>query len=186
VRAEGNRLEWEIPITFGSKWAVDDGDRDRSSKYRFGETGGDGAAGGGAGGERTLLHYRFELPALAYVYTEHEGGARRLVCQVAAPLDTAATRCRVFFFVATDAAFRGRHGDLDEQVAIETRVFAEDVPIVEEIDPTEAPLDLQGQAHVRADRYSVAYRHLYQELLDRFRESGQRGEPKLTRARRPV
>ncbi|HZD37439.1 MAG TPA: aromatic ring-hydroxylating dioxygenase subunit alpha [Actinomycetes bacterium] len=174
VRAEGHRLEWEIPVTFGSKWAVDDGDRERSSKYRFGETAAGAAAGGG---ERTLLHYRFELPALSYVYTEHEGGARRLVCQVAAPLDTVATRCRVFFFVAADAQFRGRHGDLDEQVAIETRVFAEDVPIVEEIDPTEAPLDLQGQAHVRADRYSVAYRHLYQGLLDRFGEPGRCGDP---------
>jgi phenylpropionate dioxygenase-like ring-hydroxylating dioxygenase large terminal subunit len=172
VRAERGRLEWEVPVTFGSTWSVNGGDRERSSKYRFGETGDGGAA---VATERTLLHYRFELPALSYVYTEHEGGARRLVCQVAAPLDTAATHCRVFFFVGADAQFRRRYGELDEQVEIETRVFAEDVPIVEEIDPTEAPLDLQGQAHVRADRYSIAYRRLYQELLDRFQESQERG-----------
>jgi hypothetical protein len=154
---------------------VDDGGRDRSAKYRFGETDGNGAAPGAT--EQTLLHYRFELPALSYVYTEHGGGARRLVCQVAAPLDTAGTRCRVFFFVAADAEFVRRHGGLDEQVQIEARVFAEDVPIVEGIEPTEAPLDLQGQAHVRSDRYSIAYRRLYRELLDRFEESRERGVP---------
>jgi phenylpropionate dioxygenase-like ring-hydroxylating dioxygenase large terminal subunit len=175
VRAARGRLEWEVVVTFGSRWSVGGADRDRSSKYRFGETDGDGAAPGGS--EQTLLHYRFELPALSYVYTGHEGGARRVVCQVASPLDTAGTRCRVFFFVAADAAFRRRHGDLDEQIEIETRVFAEDVPIVEQLDPLEAPLELHGQAHVRADRYSIAYRRLYSELLDRFRDSRERGVP---------
>lgn len=175
VRAAGGRLEWEVVVTFGSRWSVDDSDRDRSSKYRFGETEGDGGRPGGT--EETLLYYRFDLPALSYVYTEHEGGARRLVCQVAAPLDTAGTRCRVFFFVAAEAEFRRRHGDLGEQIEIETRVFAEDVPIVEAMEPAEAPLDLQGQAHVRSDRYSIAYRRLYRELLERFQESRERGVP---------
>jgi len=35
------------------------------------------------------------------------------------------------------------------------------------LDPKEAPMDLEGQAHVRADRYSVAYRKLYRELVRR-------------------
>jgi phenylpropionate dioxygenase-like ring-hydroxylating dioxygenase large terminal subunit len=174
VRAERGRLEWEVVITFGSQWSVGGGDRDRSSKYRFGETDGVGAAPGGS--ERTLLHYRFELPALSYVYTD-DGGGRRVVCQVAAPLDTAGTRCRVFFFVAADAVFRARHGGLDRQIEIEDKVFAEDVPIVEELDPPEAPLGRAGQAHVRADRYSIAYRRLYRGLLDQFRDSRERGVP---------
>jgi hypothetical protein len=42
------------------------------------------------------------------------------------------------------------------------------VPIVENLDPPEAPLELDSQAHVRADRYAVAYRKLYRELLDEF------------------
>jgi hypothetical protein len=40
-------------------------------------------------------------------------------------------RCRVFFLVAADGEFRRRQGDIATQVAIETQVFSEDVPIVE-------------------------------------------------------
>jgi len=36
----------------------------------------------------------------------------------------------VFFFVAANAAFREQYGPVAEQVALESRVFAEDVPIV--------------------------------------------------------
>ncbi len=165
VRADGRRLSWTLPIRFGSAWSVD-GERERSSKYRFGET-----EGAEAEDEQVLLHYRYDVPSLAYVYTEHEGGARRLVCQAAAPVDTESRRCRVFFLVAADVEFRRRQGDVATQVAIEAQVFSEDVPIVEGLDPTEAPLDLEGQAHVRADRYSIAYRRLYGELLDAFRHS---------------
>jgi len=165
VAVDGRRLSWEFPLTFGSAWAVDGGADD---KYRFGAVDGEGRGGDT---EVVPLHYRFELPSLAYVYTEHEGKSRRLVCQAAAPLDTESARCRVFFFVAADAAFRERFGDLAKQVAIETKVFSEDVPIVENLDPTEAPLDLEGQAHVRADRYSIAYRKLYGQLIDDFEGS---------------
>jgi hypothetical protein len=49
---------------------------------------------------------------------------------------------------------------------IESRVFAEDVPIVESLDPAESPLGPGGQAHVRADRYSVAYRRMFAELIE--------------------
>jgi phenylpropionate dioxygenase-like ring-hydroxylating dioxygenase large terminal subunit len=176
VAAEGRRLSWTLPIRFGSAWSVD-GDRERSSKYRFGETRGEEAGDEDAGDEQVLLHYRFDLPSLAYVYTEHEGGARRLVCQAAAPLDTGSRRCRVFFLVAADAEFRRRQGDIATQVAIEAQVFSEDVPIVEALDPFEAPLDLDSQAHVRADRYSIAYRRLYGELLGSFRTSRDDGTP---------
>jgi phenylpropionate dioxygenase-like ring-hydroxylating dioxygenase large terminal subunit len=83
----------------------------------------------------------------------------------------------VFWFVAANEAFRRRFGALDTQIAIEAKVFSEDVSIVEALDPSEAPLDLDGQAHVRADRYSVAYRRLYAELLDGFAEWNDRGTP---------
>jgi phenylpropionate dioxygenase-like ring-hydroxylating dioxygenase large terminal subunit len=162
VRTEGFRLSWEIPLTFGASWAVrtdDDG-----PKYRFGANSGNGST---PGTEGILLQYRFELPALAYVYTEHGFGSKRLVCQVAAPLDVQSTRCRVFFLVAANAAFRQHEGSLSSQVQLEARIFSEDVPIVGTLDPKEAPLDLEGQAHVRADRYSVAYRKLYREILKR-------------------
>jgi phenylpropionate dioxygenase-like ring-hydroxylating dioxygenase large terminal subunit len=177
VERQGWRLSWSIRLTFGTRWSVDGAPTERPSKYRFGETDGQRSRD-----ERMDLHYRFEVPSLAYVLTEHEGGGRRLVCQVAAPLDVTGGRCRVFWFVGANEAFRLRFGALDTQLAIEAKVFSEDVSIVEALDPLEAPLDLDGQAHVRADRYSVAYRRLYAELLDGFAEWRDRGtplEPKL-------
>jgi phenylpropionate dioxygenase-like ring-hydroxylating dioxygenase large terminal subunit len=172
VERQGWRLSWSIRLTFGTRWSADGGTRDRASKYRFGETDGQRS-----GDERMDLHYRFEVPSLAYVLTEHEEGGRRLVCQAAAPLDAAGGRCRVFWFVAANEAFRRRFGAIDTQIAIEAKVFSEDVSIVEALDPLEAPLDLDGQAHVRADRYSVAYRRLYAELLDGFAQWRDRGTP---------
>lgn len=171
VHAEGRRLSWEIALTFGSAWSVRDGDGEQAPKYRFGES--------SDNGHRTdapaemLLKYRFEMPALSYVYTEHEGGGRRLVCQAAAPTGLDGRSCRVFFFVAANSEFRRQNGPLSAQVELEARIFAEDVPIVESLDPPDAPLALQGQAHVRADRYSIAYRKLYEEMLNEFRSSRQ-------------
>jgi phenylpropionate dioxygenase-like ring-hydroxylating dioxygenase large terminal subunit len=176
VRAEGRRLAWELEVTFGSEWSTRDDADGVAPKYRFGAASASGASADTP--SRMALKYRFELPALSYVYTEHEGGGRRLVCQAAAPLDLEGRSCRVFFFVAANAEFRRRNGPLSTQVEIEARVFAEDVPIVESLDPTEAPLELEGQAHVRADRYSVAYRKLYREMLTEFRSSREREEAK--------
>jgi phenylpropionate dioxygenase-like ring-hydroxylating dioxygenase large terminal subunit len=172
VDREGWKLSWSIALTFGSRWAADGFDRERASKYRFGETKGRQSAE-----ERMDLHYRFEIPSLAYVFTEHAEGGRRLVCQAAAPVDNKGERCRVFWFVAANEAFRRRFGGLGEQIGIEATVFSEDVRIVEALDPPEAPLDLDGQAHVRADRYSVAYRRLYTEFLDELTEGAERGTP---------
>ena len=159
VEREGWRLSWTIDLEFGAEWAT--GGRPRSSKYRFGETDGHDRTT-----EHMSLHYRFEVPSFAYVFTEHQDGGRRLVAQAAAPLEPEDPRCRVFWFVAANVAFRRRFGELADQVAIEAKVFSEDVPIVERLDPPEAPLDRDGQTHVRADRYSIAYRKLFAELVD--------------------
>ena len=182
VEREGWNLAWDLVVTFGYPAPADDDPADpegtAGSKYRFGET------TEGDGGQ--LLHYRFRLPSLSYVYTEHPGGGRRMVCQVAAPLTRDATRSRAFWFVAADRAFRDAFGPIGDQVDIERVVFAEDVPIVEALDPVEAPLELEGQAHVRADRYSVAYRRLYRELLDWFaatQEGARAGTPVTTAGR---
>lgn len=177
VCRDGWTLAWDLPVTFGPRWEVWAAEDDGRPRYRFGETGGDGSGAPGGDGTRTqLLRYRFGAPSLSYVHSEHEG-AGRLVCQVAAPLGIEGVRCRVFWFVAADAAFLQREGGLGTQVDIESRVFAEDVPIVESLDPLEAPLELDGQAHVRADRYSVAYRRLFGDLLRRFVVSRETGGP---------
>jgi phenylpropionate dioxygenase-like ring-hydroxylating dioxygenase large terminal subunit len=166
VERDGWRLSWTIRLTFGSQWSVDGEGGRAASKYRFGETDGHDRMPHHAAEEEMVLRYRFTVPSLAYVFTEHEEDGRRLVAQAVAPLDVDGHRTRVFWFVAANEPFCRRFGPLKTQLAIEAQVFAEDVPIVEGLDPVEAPLDLDGQAHVRADRYSVAYRRLYAGLID--------------------
>ena len=165
VRRDGWRLAWEFVLRYADEWQVDGG-AGAGSKYRFGGTDTDPLDTDVASAQ--LIHYRFCAGSLSYVYTEHPGGGKRIVCQVASPLAADGPGCRVFFFVAANASFRVQYGNVAEQVALEGRVFAEDVPIVAALDPPESPLELDGQAHVRADRYAVAYRQLYRELLDQF------------------
>jgi phenylpropionate dioxygenase-like ring-hydroxylating dioxygenase large terminal subunit len=165
VRRDGWRLAWEFTLRYADDWQVEGGAR-TGGKYRFGGTDADPLDASMA--TEQLIHYRFCAASLSYVYTEHPGGGKRVVCQVAAPLSADGLSCRVFFFVAADRRFREQYGSVAAQVELESRVFAEDVPIVENLDPPEAPLELDSQAHVRADRYAVAYRKLYRELLDEF------------------
>jgi phenylpropionate dioxygenase-like ring-hydroxylating dioxygenase large terminal subunit len=168
VRRDGWRLAWEFTLRYADEYQVEGG-AGTGSKYRFGGTDADPQDASTA--TEQIIHYRFCAASLSYVYTEHPGGAKRVVGQVAAPLTEDGLRCRVFFFVAANARFRDQYGSVAAQVELESRVFAEDVPIVESLDPPEAPLDLDSQAHVRADRYAVAYRKLYRELLDEFASS---------------
>ena len=165
VRRDGWTLAWEFVLRYAQEWQVEDG-ADAGSKYRFGGTDVD-QADPSVSGEQ-LIHYRFSTMSVSYVYTEHPHGGRRIVCQVPAPTAADGTECRVFWFVAANRRFREHYGSVADQVDIEKIIFAEDVPIVESLDPADAPLELDAQAHVRADRYSVAYRKLYRELLDEF------------------
>lgn len=176
VRRDGWSLAWDVPISFGDQWAVDV--RPERSMYRFGED--DHNSPSDSRVEEVLVHYRFQLPSLSYVYTEHPGEAKRLVCQVVAPLQRDGTGSRVFWFVATNKNFRQDFGATDQQVAIEAQIFAEDVPIVNSLDPLESPLELEAQVHVRADRYSNAYRRLYRDLLDFFAASQVPAEDRQT------
>ena len=47
----------------------------------------------------------------------------------------------------------------------------EDREILASVYPKDAPLDPQAQAHTRADRYSLMYRRMYQELVAAARPS---------------
>jgi phenylpropionate dioxygenase-like ring-hydroxylating dioxygenase large terminal subunit len=165
VRRDGWSLAWEFVLRYAQEWQADEG-AGTGSKYRFGGTDADQADPSLAGEQ--LIHYRFSALSVSYVYTEHPHGGRRIVCQAPAPIAPDGTECRVFFFVAANRQFREHYGGVAAQVELESGIFAEDVPIVESLDPAEAPLELDAQAHVRADRYSVAYRRLYRELLEEF------------------
>ena len=179
VRRDGWTLGWEFVLRYAQEWQVRRR-RGTGERYRFG--GSDVDQADPSVSDEQLIHYRFSAMSVSYVYTEHPHGGRRIVCQrrPRSPRTAPSAGCSgssppTAGSVSTTAAVAA-------QVDIEkARIFAEDVPIVESLDPTEAPLELDAQAHVRADRYSIAYRKLYRDLLDEF-AAAQPADAELQRA----
>jgi phenylpropionate dioxygenase-like ring-hydroxylating dioxygenase large terminal subunit len=146
-----NRDGWDLEWTLGT------------------DLGGTALEGNTALGTRQTLTYRMSLPMTAYIRTRFPDGGRRLVAQFATPITPDGQRIRLFWVVGIDEIVADRHGvDLAEMWEYERQIFEEDVPIVENQRPAEAPLDPRTQTHTRADRFSLVYRATYRELLAEF------------------
>lgn len=79
----------------------------------------------------------------------------RRLCIFAAACPVSARKTRVFVPIARNF---GHDEPLGPVIAFNTRVFEEDRAIVESQHPEDLPLDLTAEAHIRADRASIAYR----------------------------
>lgn len=117
---------------------------------------------------RHEMRYFVSLPSFACVGIGSPFGGRRIVIQVVTPVDAAGEHVRQFWAVGMDDRMLGRGLELHELLAVERSIFEEDHEILEHQVPPEAPLDLQSQAHTRADRFSIEYRRTYKELLSGF------------------
>lgn len=58
-------------------------------------------------------------------------------------------------------------GRLEDAIAFDSRVYAEDLPIVSAIEPRELPLDPNADANTPADRFTLAYRRAFAEFVHR-------------------
>jgi len=135
------------------------------------ELGGTALEGNSALANTQTLTYRLTPPMSAYVRTSFPDGSGRFVAQFATPVNREGTRVRQFWIVGIDETVSGAHGvSLEEMWEYERQIFAEDYPIVENQWPAEAPLDTRTQVHTRSDKYSLVFRRLYVELLERFAE----------------
>jgi phenylpropionate dioxygenase-like ring-hydroxylating dioxygenase large terminal subunit len=115
------------------------------------------------------LHYAVTLPAFTSVVLDSpHDGVRRLICQAAVPTTADGNQVRIFWFIGHEpvASTAEVYLSVAERLAEETRIFAEDCRVVAALSPAEAPLALDTQVHTRADRFSLAYRRTYRELLD--------------------
>jgi hypothetical protein len=54
---------------------------------------------------------------------------------------------------------------LEEVLEEEARVYEEDNPVLDRIEPGEAPLDPAAQVHTPADRYTLEYRRAFVEFV---------------------
>nr|WP_239064119.1 MULTISPECIES: Rieske 2Fe-2S domain-containing protein [unclassified Streptomyces] len=113
------------------------------------------------------ITYSLAMPMTASALTVFPDGSRRLVAQFAVPIATDGLTVRQFWVVGVEKD--ATHGvSLPEMWEYERLIFEEDFHIVENQHPKEAPLTGNTQAHTRADRYSLAYRRAYVDMLEQF------------------
>jgi phenylpropionate dioxygenase-like ring-hydroxylating dioxygenase large terminal subunit len=116
------------------------------------------------------MRYFVGLPSFACVCIGSPFGGRRVVIQVATPVDAAGEHVLQFWAVGMDDKMLERGLQLEELLRVERSIFEEDHEILEWQVPTEAPLDLHSQAHTRADRFSIEYRRMYKNMLNEYGE----------------
>ena len=112
-----------------------------------------GAADRGRPGFEWLRHFRVHLPFTATLEIHFPDGGRLVIMNAASPVSAKVTRL---------FAPIGRNFDKDLPVQdvydFNRRVFEEDKAIVEQQKPECLPLDPTLEAHIAADRSSIAYR----------------------------
>jgi phenylpropionate dioxygenase-like ring-hydroxylating dioxygenase large terminal subunit len=107
-----------------------------------------------AAGTRTWRRrYTLTLPFTVHLEITFPHGGKLVVFNAASPVS--ARRTRIFPVVARDF---DQERPVEETIAFQHRIYAEDQRIVERQNPEELPLDLEEEVHVRADRTSVEYR----------------------------
>jgi len=102
-----------------------------------------------------LRHFQVFPPFCALLTIHFPGEDRLCILNAASPVSARKTR----LFVPIAKNF-GVNDPVEPVHAFNARIFAEDQAIVERQKPEDLPLDLTFEAHILADRMSVAYRQL--------------------------
>jgi phenylpropionate dioxygenase-like ring-hydroxylating dioxygenase large terminal subunit len=100
-----------------------------------------------------LRHFEAHLPFTATLTIHFPDEGRLVIMNAASPV--AARKTRLFAPIARNF---DKHIPVEEVHAFNLRVFEEDRLIVESQKPERLPLDLALEAHISADRSSIAYR----------------------------
>ncbi|MDU4315859.1 MAG: molybdenum cofactor-independent xanthine hydroxylase subunit HpxD, partial [Klebsiella michiganensis] len=104
-------------------------------------------------GFQWLRHFEMHLPFTATLTIHFPGEARLVIMNAASPVSSRITR--MFAPIARNFDL---HVPVEDVHAFNLRVFEEDRLMVETQRPERLPLDLTLEAHIPADRSSIAYR----------------------------
>lgn len=104
-------------------------------------------------GFRWLRHFEMHLPFTATLTIHFPGEDRLVIMNAASPVS--ARKTRMFAPIARNFDL---HIPVEDVHAFNARVFEEDRLMVETQRPERLPLDLTLEAHIPADRSSIAYR----------------------------
>lgn len=110
-------------------------------------------------GFQWLRAFRVFAPFAASLTVHFPNDGKLMILNCASPVSARCTRlfspvCRNF----------DKSVPAEDTIAFNLQVFAEDREMVEAQTPEDLPLDLMAEAHVPADRTSIAYRQLLTEL----------------------
>ncbi len=97
--------------------------------------------------------YDVHLPFAASLILHFPDGGRAVILNIATPVSAR----RTHLFVPVSRNFDTDH-PAEEMLAFNLRVFDEDRPLAEAQRPRNLPLDIRQEAHIPADRSSLAYR----------------------------
>jgi phenylpropionate dioxygenase-like ring-hydroxylating dioxygenase large terminal subunit len=125
------------------------------------------------------MHYHTYAPGIATIlYDFGPGIGKRYLVDFPSPVSH--DRCVIFWAVATDAGFTG--GTADEVLEIETKVFDEDTPILEGLDPKEVPLAHEAvEVSCAADAYTLQYRRATKYVVQEVGKARLAAQPALRR-----
>ena len=114
---------------------------------------------GAGSGETVRYTYRVFRPLTAYLAKDAPDGSRLTLMLSLTPLDELLTSA--WFYGAINEKIDISARDWDN---FQSKIFSQDVPIVESQRPEMLPLDLQAELHLRSDRLAIAYRRWLKEL----------------------
>jgi phenylpropionate dioxygenase-like ring-hydroxylating dioxygenase large terminal subunit len=98
-------------------------------------------------------------PFSARLIVHFPNGGRLWILNAASPI--AARKTRLFCPLARNF---DKEGDIDDVYRFNLQIFNEDRVIIESQRPEDLPLDLRMEAHIPADRTSIAYRKLLKDM----------------------
>lgn len=119
-------------------------------------------AGAQLGGSPTIqrwMTYDLHLPLACRLTLAFDEGRKHVIFD--APTPVSRRKTRIFFFIARNF---DHHVPARQLLDWESKILAEDKPIVESQRPEELPVDLSEEFHIRSDRFATAYRQAMKKL----------------------
>jgi phenylpropionate dioxygenase-like ring-hydroxylating dioxygenase large terminal subunit len=117
--------------------------------------------------ERMTFSYHAIAPGFVCLRMAHESGPVRFLlnapCPHTSPTDPGRPQTTIFWVEGFTAEYTEM--TLDEVLEAEAHVYEEDNPILERIEPGEAPLDNSTQVHTPSDRYTLQYRRAFIDFV---------------------
>ncbi|MGB3485439.1 MAG: aromatic ring-hydroxylating dioxygenase subunit alpha [Mycobacterium sp.] len=118
------------------------------------------------GGDQTM-RYHCVAPGLAAITFTSSTLGTRVVAGFPSPI--AYDQVKIFWGVANEVGYRG--STLGESLELEQRVYLEDLPIAERIEPREVPWDNETEEFsAPADLFTLNYRRAFTDLMGRLEQ----------------